>query len=103
MQKIKQEVGELRWRIKGSAGLALLGAFLGAVAWVWPALGGEADLALLARVLGDSAGDPYFWAVVGLCAALGGWLAWMIFWRSARPIDRPRDGGDPGGMSAPKF
>lgn len=104
MQKMKQEVGEIRWRVKGTAGLVLLGAFFGALAWVWPALGGRADLLTLGGLLAASSGNPYFWAVVSMCAALGGWLAWMIFWRSrSASADEPRDDGDPGGMSAPKF
>lgn len=102
MQKIRQEVTEIRWRIKGTVGLVLLGAFAGAVAWVWPALGGQADLPTLVRLLSSSAGGVYFWAVVTMCSALGGWLAWMIFWRRVG-ADEPHDDGGGSGMSAPKF
>lgn len=101
MKKIRQEVGEIRWRVKGTVGLVALGTVLGALAWVWPALGGEADLVALVRVLAASSGDPYMWTVVSLCAALGGWVGWVFFWRG-RQTDEP--GGDGGsGMSAPKF
>lgn len=102
MQKIKQDVSELRWRVKATVGLIMLGSFFGALAWLWPALGGEADLLTLWPLLGMSAGNTYFWVVVGLCGVLGGWAAWMIFWR-VRHADEPHDDGGDGGMSAPKF
>lgn len=103
MKKTKQGLDEIRFRVRGTVGLALLGAFLGAIAWLWPALGGQADFLDLVSALGASAGDPYFWAVVSLAAALGGWLAWLVFWRSHRQPDEPNGGTGGGGMSAPKF
>lgn len=102
MKKTKQGLDEIRFRLRGSVGLAMLGALLGAIAWLWPALGGQADLPALVSVLVESAGNPYFWAVVGLAAAIGGWLAWLVFWRGQRHPDEP-NGGTGGGMSAPKF
>lgn len=101
MRRIESEFRELRWRIKGTAGLLGLGAFLGAVAWIWSDVQGEADLLTLARALAVSAEDWRFWSVLALCAALGGWLSMLLFWRSS-PDDAAEDRG-PGGMSGPRF
>lgn len=104
MRRTKQQLDEVRFRIKGTVGLVVLGAFLGAVAWLWRAAGGggDIDIVTLARVLSISAGNVYFWVVVSLCAVLGGWLAWLIFWRGRVADGQPQERG-PDGMSAPKF
>lgn len=102
MKRTESEYRELRWRVKGSAGLVVLGAVLGGLAWLWPVLGGDADLLQLIDAAAEASGDFYFWAVSVLSAALGGWLAMLLFWRGGASGEQPRDGG-PDGMAGPKF
>lgn len=101
MKRTESEYRELRWRAKGTLGLIVLGGFLGALAWLWPALGGEADLQQIVEAGAASAAVPAFWGVVAASAALGGWLALILFWRGGA-AEQPRDDG-PDGMAGPKF
>lgn len=101
MRQTEKAARELRFRVKGTVGLVVLGVFLGAIAWVWRATGGEADLHGLVRVFAAATASPYFWAVVGLSGALGGWLAYVIFWR-VRDVSGGENRG-PDGMTGPSF
>lgn len=102
MRQTKRGFDEIRFRARGTVGLVVLGAFFGVVGWVWRATGGEADISMLWRVLSASAGNVYFWAVVGLCGVLGGWLAWLIFWRR-QVHGGDADSGPAAGMRGPRF
>lgn len=101
MKRTESEYRELRWRAKGTLGLIVLGGFLGAVAWLWPTLGGQADVPQIVRAVGEGISDFNFWAVVLCSSALGGWLALILFWRGGA-AEQPRDDG-PDGMAGPKF
>lgn len=101
VKKTEHEWREARWRTKATVGLIGLGAWIGSVLWFWHGGLGELDLPRLVEMAGESAGNVYFWAVVGLCAALGGWLAWVLFWRGRR--HKEPEAEPPGGMSGPRF
>lgn len=101
MKKTETEWRELRWRTKGTFGLVVLGAFFGAVAWLWRGGLEHADAARIFELLSVSAGNLYFWIVVAASGALGGWLAWMIFWRG-RAVEAQAAPGL-GGFDGPKF
>lgn len=100
MRKTQHEFNELRWRVKLFVGLAGLGAFLGAIAWVWGDLGGEGDAANIARALWLSREDWRFWAVVGSCGALGGWLYFML---TRSRVRRTEDQDQGGGWQGPQL
>lgn len=102
MRRTEKEFAELRWRSKGTFGLTLLGAFFGAVAWLWRGGLERADPEQIVALLGMSAGNVYFWIVITACGALGGWLAWMIFWRGRRVDEKPAE-PELGGFDGPKF
>lgn len=103
MRQVNREVREIRWRMKATVAMAAIGGWLGGWAWIlagfnWSAPGLPQLLSALPVVVGD----PYFWAVVALSILLGGWLAWMLMWRSRADAVAPQDVPQ-GGMSAPKF
>lgn len=100
MRKAGLEFNELRFRIKLFLGLVMLGAFLGAIAWVWQDLGGEGDAVNIARAFWWSRGDWRFWSVMGCCGALGGWLAFML---TRSRVQRTEDQGGGGGWQGPSL
>lgn len=101
MRRTEQEWREARWRVKGTGGLILLFAWIGAALWLWRSGLEEMDLPRLIELVVESGGDQRFWLVMALCAALGGWLAFVLFWRG-QYHDGPQEQG-PGGMSGPSF
>lgn len=100
MRQVNKEYREVQWRVKLFFGLVLLGAFLGAMAWVWQDLGGSADAVSLTRILWQSRLDWRFWVVMAACASLGGWLAFLL---TRSRVEQDGEHGQDVGKAGPRF